>query len=83
MAVKKTKLITIEKEFRLLGNHIFVGDVVEINYKDLKIKHLYYQKKKLMSTSEFNFQKGKPIELDGFEPLTFEDANNLVIESQI
>lgn len=83
MAVKKNKTLNIEKEFTLLGSHVAVGDMVDINYKDLKIKHAAYRNKKHYSTAEFNFQKGKPLELEGFEPMTFEDANNLVIESQI
>jgi hypothetical protein len=83
MAAKKTKLIKIEKEFNLIGNHVAIGDEVEINYKDLRIKQFSYRGKKLYSTSEFNFTKGVPINLEGFEPVTFEDASNLIIESQI
>ncbi len=83
MALKKDKTLNIEKQFTLLGSHVAVGDVVEILYKDLKIKHKSYRVKKHYSTAEFNFQKGKPLELEGFEPMTFEDANNLIIESQI
>lgn len=83
MAVKKNKTIIIDKEFSLFGNHVSVGDNVELNYKDLKIIHLHFRGSKLYSKSEFNFEKGKRLELEGFEPMTFEDANNLIIESQI